>query len=346
MTLQRITDSISDKRLATYQRCFATTDMAECLGLYIWNKRVCAEFLPVLQILEVSLRNAICSGYETMTRQQLIESGKALGEVEDLLNPLWFKTFYEASTEPQYEETKKAIGTAERKLQSSGLEVTADNIIPQLSFGVWNHICQSHLEADVASLRLWPKMIPYSFPGRRVSHGEIARILRTVNKMRNRIAHHEPLWFSKDLYGIESYLNKVIDFYYDCLRLIEAINPSNLKSLELVGSHHALTSLLMVQSIEQFRGIASDLAVVPTIDVDAWHQQAFCKTRIEGAIIAINQRVVVLKPLRCAFTETFVIDRNEDIIKSKLDTLRKGMIVTFIPKRYKKTRLATKVLVG
>ena len=61
MTIAAILDSISQHRFATYQSSvFNGATPEECLGIYLWNKQLAGAFLPALQVIEVSLRNAIC----------------------------------------------------------------------------------------------------------------------------------------------------------------------------------------------------------------------------------------------------------------------------------------------
>lgn len=60
MTIYAILNSISQQRFSTYQTAvFKGATDEECLGIYLWNKQLASAFLPALQILEVSLRNAI-----------------------------------------------------------------------------------------------------------------------------------------------------------------------------------------------------------------------------------------------------------------------------------------------
>ncbi|MCX2195221.1 Abi family protein [Pantoea agglomerans] len=62
MTIAAILDSISQHRFATYKSSvFNGASEEECLGIYLWNKQLAGAFLPALQIIEVSLRNAICT---------------------------------------------------------------------------------------------------------------------------------------------------------------------------------------------------------------------------------------------------------------------------------------------
>ncbi|MBU4681248.1 Abi family protein [Cedecea davisae] len=347
MTVENIAQSITPSRLATYERCFSTRDTTECLGLYIWNKRVSAEFLPVLQILEVSLRNAVCSGHAALSREELTKKGVAHEDVEGQLDLLWFKSFFDAASHTgKYKISKKAINDATVKLEKEGLAVTANNLIPLLTFGVWSHICQEHDETSADSLKLWPKMMHHAFPGSKITHGEVVRILRVVNKLRNRIAHHEPIWYSKELYGVKAHLNKVINMYKDCLVLIKAINPSNLKAIELVKSHESLTNLCTVTSINTFKAMATNIETIPVINIDSWYRSQKLSVVVKGEIASINGVVVKIRLLDEPGTGLFEVESNERAVKQGLRQLYVGEIVNFVPGRRGTKLLATKVHYG
>ncbi len=64
MTIAAITESLSTPRFATYQLpILGGTSPEQCLGVYLWNKQLASAFLPALQIVEISLRNAIHQAY-------------------------------------------------------------------------------------------------------------------------------------------------------------------------------------------------------------------------------------------------------------------------------------------
>ncbi|HHL2559765.1 TPA: Abi family protein [Yersinia enterocolitica] len=343
MSVERIIESISGTRIATYERCFETTDISESLGMYIWNKRVCAELLPVLQILEVSLRNTLCSGYESLFRERLKQQGKNITEINAAFDSMWLKNFYDSATDSQYKETKSAIASAVNKLEKRGIELTADNLIPELTFGVWSHLCQSHNISDDQSLKLWPDLLYHAFPGRKMKHSQLINILRSVNRLRNRIAHHEPVWYSKSLYGTPAYLNKVINFYNECLILIEAINPSNLKAITLVNSHASLTTLCSVQCIEEYKNLATEVHAIPQINIKNWHTHAQFSERIRGAISSIQGDLVSIKAVDGNYSGQFFIDKKDKAILMGLEQLKVGELVTFIPTRFDDSLIATKV---
>ncbi|HDC2658981.1 TPA: Abi family protein [Salmonella enterica] len=344
MTIENINKSITDIRLETYKRSFQTHNDLECLGVYIWNKRVCAELLPVLQILEISLRNAICSSHREWARINLKEYNSLSEEqFNDSYDELWFVNFYNSTTEGCFQQTKSQIETAKNKLTKRGIEITKNSLIPELSFGIWASICKDHHESNQNSMKIWPGMMHYTFPGDNISYNNICSLLNKINNLRNRIAHHEPIWHSNKLIGYPSFFNKVISEYDNCLNLIKAIQPSNLKIIELAECHINLERLLRPQALKDYKNIANNLHEITPINNVSWKASALLEESMVGTIVSIKDKNVLIKDINGIYKRTFIIDKSENVIKKKLDILKIGQQVTFIPKRNGNTMLATKI---
>ena len=72
MTIKAITESLSTDRFATYQLpILGGTSQEQCLGIYLWNKQLASAFLPALQIIEISLRNAIYQSWIAHEEDQI-----------------------------------------------------------------------------------------------------------------------------------------------------------------------------------------------------------------------------------------------------------------------------------
>lgn len=344
MTIEKINQTITDIRLETYKRSFQTKDDLECLGVYIWNKRVCAELLPVLQILEVSLRNAICNSHKDWARVNSPEYRELTDdEFLEAYDSLWFATFYDSSTDDKFSQSKNQIDFAKKKLERKHIDVTKDSLIPELSFGIWTSICKDHHESKENSMKLWPSMMHYTFPGYNISYNTTCSLLSKVNDLRNRIAHHEPIWHSKSLMGMPSFLNKVIDEYDNCLNFIKAIQPSNLKVIELALCHKNLESLLTLDAIKKYKEIAKELNNTTPINNTSWKANSSLENSITGEIKHISGQNVTVRDTDRIYDCNFKIDHQENVIKRKLSSLKIGQKITFVPRRKGHLFLATKV---
>lgn len=165
-TLQQL---LSHARMTPY---VATTDndWQRGLALYDWNAQVSAAFFESIHYLEVGLRNA-------MDRQSSAHLGSTwLSPTSGLLTP----------------RSRQAVTVAFRR--AGGGTAPHGKVVAELPFGFW-----WSLLADEYNRRLWQPVLRFAFDGpvrRRTLHSELDEIRR----LRNRIAHHEPV-HSRDLDG-------------------------------------------------------------------------------------------------------------------------------------------------
>lgn len=151
------------------------------LELYIWNAKVSGAFLAPLHVCEVVIRNA---------------ASEALESVYGAEWP-WSAGFRQSL--PDHFKRKVEEACAKNKINSTG------KFIAEMNFGFWKDLFTSRHEH-----RLWQEIQSY-FPGlpswksiaeqRECMH----RDLEKVGRLRNRIAHHEPIFkrnLGRDLFLI------------------------------------------------------------------------------------------------------------------------------------------------
>lgn len=175
--LDDIERSLSPERFARYLR--ATHGSREAaVHLYTWNTAVSAAFYGPLQGLEVALRNAMHS------------------RLSAAYGPEW----YDNPAVGLDQGATKQIADAKRKLQGK-YDVDAPHIVASLSFGFWvallgrgGKLDHSETKANY-EMTLWRPALRAAFAAatplkRRDAHMPLD-YLRTL---RNRIAHHEPIF--------------------------------------------------------------------------------------------------------------------------------------------------------
>jgi len=176
---------ISAPRFATYLR-EKNNDKRAALDLYHWNLQISAALLVPLHIVEVSTRNAIVEAIEA------IHGGTwpwTQGFIRSLTDP----------GSPAYSPKRDLSLCAQR-------HPTAGKVVAELKFVFWEKMLTSRFQN-----RLWDQQFFAVFPDcpriMQSSQGR-ARLredIERVRKLRNRIAHHEPI-FSRhirdDLEGI------------------------------------------------------------------------------------------------------------------------------------------------
>lgn len=197
--------SISAPRLGRYiQTCQDDTKAA--LGLYQWNLEISAAFFVPLQMLEVTIRNAISEAIEaaygsTWTHNQgFISSLKIL---------------------------KKGFSPRHHLTQVAGEFGSSDKAIAELKFIFWQMMFVAGHDATI-----WNSHLRVAFPN--LGDGTVQQIrgafhegLGTLRTLRNRIAHHEPIFerdLHHDLHLIDTFIGYRCQHTANWMRRIEQVS--------------------------------------------------------------------------------------------------------------------------
>lgn len=165
--LKALERSFSTPRLTTY---FAEThgNKQKAIELYCWNADISGALFNPLQGLEVTLRNVL----------------------HDSLSGKYNDTWYDNPLLLLKQQSKDEIVKAKSKLLRMNMGLTPPSIVAELSFGFWVNL----LERDYHNT-LWTPLLYKCFqgqPGQKRS--KIFDKLNHLRKLRNRIAHHEPIF--------------------------------------------------------------------------------------------------------------------------------------------------------
>ncbi|MEK9497381.1 Abi family protein [Photorhabdus sp. P32] len=334
MTITTIIDSLSNHRFSTYQLpVLGGITKEECLGIYLWNKQLASAFFPALQIIEVSLRNAIYQGYiryeeikieNTFNQEQWqIEKNK--------IDKLWFINVF---TQQNNAEAYRNILTATRQLQKDGKTLTPENYIAKLTLGFWISMVNNSYDIQRNSyLTLWPKLRGLVFPyaldiqtQRPLSINSIGNELKEINKIRNRLSHHEPLWRSKNAYQVEHIINKVVESYEKCLKVIKWINPSNLKLLSIIENNIKMSELCNIHSLWKNKQLSAGLSSLPIIT--GWgDENKLDATHIGKIIKIVDTRYALIKSQK----DKAIFFASAKDMKNDIQNYSTGTLVRFIP---------------
>lgn len=75
------------------------------------------------------------------------------------------------------------------KRRQSSIQITIGQLIAQLTLAFWKRLFSTDYEAA-----LWERTLKKIFPDKRLGRAKIAENLEVIYQVRNRIAHHEPLY--------------------------------------------------------------------------------------------------------------------------------------------------------
>ena len=213
--LDELQESLSEKRFETYLTA-SNGDRANAIRLYVWNTAVSAAFYGPLQALEVTLRNA-------MNR-----------ELANVYGEDWYD-----SAELQLDfRGRSRVEDAKKKLLSENRPVGAHRMITCLTFGFWvsllgrgNYIDEEETGKADYSTTLWLPALIKAFPhAEGISRRKAHRPFNSLLRMRNRIAHHEPI------------LTRQLDRDYQ--RIIEVTSWISPQTSEWIKIHSRVLELL------------------------------------------------------------------------------------------------------
>ena len=192
-TIRAIRNSLSVARLSTFEAATVSVgdESLAALELYAWNARLSASLLAPLHICEVVIRNAVSD---------------ALASVYGTNWP-WSAVFERSLSNPP-------VGYSPRKdLQNSRKgAVTTGKVIPELKFVFWQRVFTGRHD-----VRLWNthlrRVLPNLDSAKSVGQlrQDIYQDIEQIRSLRNRIAHHEPI-FKRDLSNDVQKLVTLVEF--------------------------------------------------------------------------------------------------------------------------------------
>lgn len=177
-TINAVKAALSPQRMATYEAAAqpaSPTDPA-ALNLYAWHAQVSAGLLAPLHICEVVTRNAVSEALEA------------------IYGPRWpWSAGFEQSLPipklPYLYNPRRDLQNVRGRFQTTG------KVIPELKFVFWQKLFTGRYDS-----RLWTPHLMRLFPGLSAAktvaqhRSDIYADLDQLRELRNRIAHHEPIF--------------------------------------------------------------------------------------------------------------------------------------------------------
>ena len=178
--LAELETTLSPERLSTYVRAVPEHDTEQAIRLYIWNIALSSAFYGMLQGLEVTLRNA-------MHNQLAANYG-----------PAW----YDNPVVGLDNGGTRRIQNAKNRLTHTGDQgISPTQVVAGLSFGFWvsllghgGRMAELNRRANY-EMTLWRPVLRDAFPhAERLTRKQAHAALDKLRILRNRIAHHEPIF--------------------------------------------------------------------------------------------------------------------------------------------------------
>lgn len=164
-----IAERLSAERLHPY-KAICAHDLAAAMALYEWNSQTSGAWWALISHFEVVVRNTM---HERLTEWSLLEHGDG--------------RWYIALDTIFSDESRKAIADARRRVAYQGRGETPGRVVAELTLGFWCYLLSAHYERT-----LWRVCLYRAWPGKGLRR-EVHDGVRQWHRLRNRIAHHEPI---------------------------------------------------------------------------------------------------------------------------------------------------------
>lgn len=178
--IRAIKSALSPARMSTFENAINhfNNDYYAPIELYLWNASISGAMLARLHICEIVVRNAISDALEAKYGTKWP----------------WSASFEKSLIDPNH-------GYSARKdlLNARRCAHATEKVIPELTFVFWQSMFTARYD-----LRIWNNYLHQVLPN--LNHEipvkdnrlELYNKLHQIRKLRNRIAHHEPV-FSRNL---------------------------------------------------------------------------------------------------------------------------------------------------
>lgn len=261
--------ALSHARLSSYRVFFNTQSDEEMLGLYQWNEELSAAIFRTISLTEIVLRNQ-CHTAMSM-RYGVAGSTNSRDWYDHVdLNKLSRKKITDVTYTKHHQQSVPKVPVP-----------SPDDVVSRLTFGFWPHLLD--LRQDMAHQPIvWGPILLDILPGhrqRQVTHWSKQKHRDALfarfdlcNEIRNRIAHHEPIWKIGPLMEEtrarrgnqpaivapapttpSEALGRLKLLYERLTELLGWLSPEMARAHALSDVHHKCISLLNLQALEAYR---------------------------------------------------------------------------------------------
>lgn len=198
---------LSTPRLGTYVSLVRSGQPQDAIELHQATMTLGIAIMAVTGLIEVALRNSVCheldltykgSGWIrtppsglTWSAYEITAIKRATGQAQRAVYSKMF-AFEKSALDATAFPTGVPANIKHRKLAQKRQEtitVADGQVIAQLTMNFWKRLFSEHYEKT-----LWKRSLKKVFPNKTLDRPHIASQLETIYEIRNRLAHHEPVY--------------------------------------------------------------------------------------------------------------------------------------------------------
>ncbi len=217
--------SISHQRLDAYKILSTDTEI-DLVERYFWNIALCESLYPVLQNIEIALRNSI---YNAATIS--------------FKDPNWFD-----NVRILEEQQILSVKAAKTKIQKDRKSLTVGRTISELSFGFWTSLFDKKYDSTFWKRR---DLIRAAFPNMpnpiRTRH-ILAKRFNEIRRLRNRVFHHESIWNISNLTQQHENIVEALDWLNPDVKVMNQMICDRFPTIYQQGSRPYREKLLNLAS--------------------------------------------------------------------------------------------------
>lgn len=257
-SLNTVLPLISGPRLGSYIVTFKPVHDHELYGIYVWSQLAAGALYPLLQNLEITLRNAVDAEATHRFGQKWWDS-PALG----CRKPISGTAFYG--------KIQRAIGNLDEawKKQQKKQNRPAfplptwshDQIVAATDFSAWHFILNGDFAAPNSGQNrryLWPKSTGRVFklygtlsPVEKTARQKLQDLIVELREYRNRLFHHEPLWIkAPNVTDAATAIDTIRTKIRKTESLIRTIEPGKHAIMEKMGLFSHALRVCSVQELQ------------------------------------------------------------------------------------------------
>lgn len=255
---QSLSRVLSSPRLETYRQVFQDHDDKEVYGVYLWNKALCGAIYPILQAVEIALRNTIDSAAREIHGDywhEKIHHFQVRNDAGDLVNDENYKKFRAAF--------KTARGTVIKELKKTqvvpeGFKPDFNKVVSETSFVTWEYVLHPCFFKVGDPMFLWPKATRKAFrnwpeQSAKKTHIRLYDLVSEIRPFRNRLSHHEPLWKGVNVTTEAEAISFVLKKVSSVEELLWIICDEKVKLLELHNLISKAKGICSQEALDRYR---------------------------------------------------------------------------------------------